>query len=143
MTDVVRGSEIGVYVSGEDGNLMLLAYGTECELEKSREVVTCTLDSEGWQRVVAGKKSWRMTSSQLVGIWRMSADRLDELQESGKAATVVFGTAGAGGQPGGIIHRGSGLITELSYQAPNREAATISVSIDGDGGMDYEKTKIK
>lgn len=88
------------------------------------------------------KKSWRITSSQLVGIRRASADRLDELQASGKAVTVVFGTADAGGQPGGtIVHRGSGIITELSYQAANREAATISVSIDGAGGMDYEKRK--
>lgn len=136
MTDVVRGSEIGVYVEDEQGRMVMLAYGTECELEKSREVTAVAMDADGWQRVTAGRKSWSITSRQLVGVNAKSAERLDELHGSGAPAGVVFGTRGADGGAGGVmVQYGKGMVTELRLEADNRSAASISVVIDGDGDL--------
>lgn len=136
-TDVMNGTDLGLYVHGSEGSEVLIAHATECSISISVDLRdTTTKDSGGWQERLEGLRSGSISASYLH-----AEDDTNNVQNFW--ATVTGRTAlyfrVSTEQTGDYVWRGSCWVESIEKSAGTEDNVTYSVTLAISGAITYEE----
>jgi len=148
-TDLINGDSLNLYLTS---GKTVLAYATSCSLQVDRETTdTSSKFSCRWNAVRGGRSSYTVSADALYcnAASGISFDGLLELSNSDEAIEWYMGVESAytvseqnacEDNPHTLdtsktYYHGSAIVTSVSLEAGNNEAATCSITLTGSGAI--------
>jgi TP901-1 family phage major tail protein len=144
MAQVIRGTDLMLFVKGTGSTYESIAFATSCQLSVNATTLeTSSKDSGKWTSKQASKLNWTVTTDNLYSTLEFSKLLIKMIarQELDAHFTVATNADSDSGMPSGgwtpatYGQKGKVVITSLTANAPDNENATFSVTLEGTGQL--------
>ncbi|MGG3561652.1 phage major tail protein, TP901-1 family [Neobacillus rhizosphaerae] len=103
-------------------------------LNRETNVIEVTSKESGWAENLAGVKSWSIECEGYVVVSDSAYDALETAWENGTEIDVEVRV------PSGNTYSGKAIISEFPLEAPQDDALTFSLTLQGSGALVKAKT---
>lgn len=98
-------------------------------LNRETNIIEVTSKESGWAENLAGVKSWSIECEGYVVVSDTSYTQLETAWEAGDELEVEIRV------PSGNTYKGKALIAEFPLEAPQDDALTFSITLQGSGAL--------
>lgn len=98
-------------------------------LNRETNIIEVTSKESGWAENLAGIKSWSIEAEGYVVVSDKAYDAMEDAWENGEEIDVQIVV------PSGQTYSGKALISEFPLEAPQDDALTFSISLQGTGAL--------
>jgi TP901-1 family phage major tail protein len=98
-------------------------------LNRETNVMEVTSKESGWAENLAGIKSWSIECEGYVVVSDSAYDAIETAWENGEALEVEIVV------PSGNTYKGTAIISEFPLEAPQDDAMTFSITLQGTGAL--------
>ena len=133
-TDATR----AVTTTGAAGERIPFAHANSVSIDVSNSVIDVTTkDSNSWRNIISGQKSWTASADGLLDNFastEVTVRNTDDINMYALAGTTIYLEFGVGN----ARFVGSGVISSLSQTGGTDDAASYSISIEGNGPLTWD-----
>jgi TP901-1 family phage major tail protein len=98
-------------------------------LNRETNIIEVTSKESGWSENLAGVKSWSIEAEGYVVVSDTAYDAMETAWENGEEVEVEIVV------PSGKTYKGKALISEFPLEAPQDDALTFSITLQGTGPL--------
>jgi len=98
-------------------------------LNRETNVIEVTSKESGWAENLSGVKSWSIEAEGYVVVSDAAYDALETAWENGDEIEVEIRV------PSGKTYKGKAIISEFPLEAPQDDALTFSITLQGNGAL--------
>lgn len=124
----VAGVDVLVYAK-VGGTKTVVGGQSGATLNRETNVIEVTSKESGWADNIAGVKSWSIEAEGYVVVSDASYDALEEAWENGEFVDVEIVV------PSGKTYSGTAIIADFPLEAPQDDALTFSITLQGNGAL--------
>lgn len=124
----VAGVDVLVYAK-VNGTKTVVGGQSGATLNRGTNVIEVTSKESGWADNIAGVKSWSIDAEGYVVVDDASYTALEESWENGEFVEVEIIV------PNGKTYSGTAIISDFPLEAPQDDALTFSITLQGNGAL--------
>jgi TP901-1 family phage major tail protein len=126
----IAGVDVLLYASTDGGTTKNVVGGQSgATLNRETNVIEVTSKESGWSENLAGIKSWSIECEGYVVVSDSAYDALETSWENGDEIDVEIVV------PSGNTYSGKAIISEFPLEAPQDDAMTFSITLQGTGAL--------
>jgi TP901-1 family phage major tail protein len=126
----IAGVDVLLYASTDGGTTQNVVGGQSgATLNRETNVIEVTSKESGWAENLAGIKSWSIECEGYVVVSDAAYDSLETAWENGEEIDVEINV------PSGNTYSGKAIIAEFPLEAPQDDAMTFSITLQGTGAL--------
>jgi TP901-1 family phage major tail protein len=126
----IAGVDVLLYASTDGGTTKNVVGGQSgATLNRETNVMEVTSKESGWAENLAGIKSWSIECEGYVVVSDVAYEALETAWEEGEPIDVEIVV------PSGSTYNGKAIISEFPLEAPQDDAMTFSITLQGTGAL--------
>lgn len=125
----IAGVDVLLYANVGAGDKTVVGGQSGATLNRETNVIEVTSKESGWTENLAGIKSWSIECEGYVVVSDTAYDALEDKWENGEAVEVEIVV------PSGNTYKGEAIIAEFPLEAPQDDAMTFSLTLQGSGAL--------
>lgn len=125
----IAGVDVLLYAKVGAGTSTVVGGQSGATLNRETNVIEVTSKESGWAENLSGIKSWSLECEGYVVVSDTAYDALETAWENGDQIDVEIRV------PAGNTYAGKAIIAEFPLEAPQDDAMTFSITLQGTGAL--------